>query len=181
MKAKAGDWLVIKGTHVDQADQRGVIIEVHGADGAPPYVVRWLSSGNVATVIPGPDAVVVNTDKASQMSHEQSTGRIASTEFWLPREVRESHPELQQSLQQALAKAKDARTQSTGRSARTAAKRRDYLERVLDYLQTVDWEQELEKTVDFLDQLARAYERGQRSYRVGRSLSTYIAARRGRR
>ena len=59
MKAKAGDWLVIKGTHVDQADQRGLITEVHGADGAPPYVVRWLATDHVATVIPGPDAVVV--------------------------------------------------------------------------------------------------------------------------
>lgn len=59
MKAKAGDWLVLKGTHVDQADQRGLITEVHGADGAPPYVVRWLANGHVATVYPGPDAIVV--------------------------------------------------------------------------------------------------------------------------
>ena len=28
-------------------------------DGAPPYVVRWLSSDHIATVDPGPDALVV--------------------------------------------------------------------------------------------------------------------------
>ena len=69
MKAKAGDWLVIKGTHVDQSDQRGLITEVHGADGAPPYVVRWLATGHVATVIPGPDAVVVTA--AEQKAADQ--------------------------------------------------------------------------------------------------------------
>jgi hypothetical protein len=32
---------------------------VRSADGSPPYVVRWLHSDHVATVYPGPDAVVV--------------------------------------------------------------------------------------------------------------------------
>ena len=38
---------------------RGLITEVHSADGSPPYVVRWLDSDHVATVFPGTDAVVV--------------------------------------------------------------------------------------------------------------------------
>lgn len=59
MKAKVGDWLVIKGTRVDQHDQRGLITEVHAPDGAPPYVVRWLANDHEAIVFPGPDAVVV--------------------------------------------------------------------------------------------------------------------------
>jgi hypothetical protein len=59
MKAKVGDWLVIKGTTVGQHDQRGLITEVHSPDGAPPYVVRWLVNDHEATVFPGPDAVVV--------------------------------------------------------------------------------------------------------------------------
>jgi Domain of unknown function (DUF1918) len=69
MKAKAGDWLVITGTHVDQADQRGLITEVHGADGEPPHVVRWLATGHLAMVIPGPDAVVVTA--AEQKAGDQ--------------------------------------------------------------------------------------------------------------
>jgi hypothetical protein len=59
MKANVGDFLVVKGTTVEQHDQRGVITEVRSADGSPPYVVRWLSSDHIATVYPGPDALVV--------------------------------------------------------------------------------------------------------------------------
>jgi hypothetical protein len=58
MKAKVGDWLVVKGTTVDKHDQRGVITEVHSSDGSPPYVVRWLNTDHVATVFPGSDAVI---------------------------------------------------------------------------------------------------------------------------
>ncbi len=59
MKAKVGDWLVIRGTTVERSDQRGEITEVRSADGSPPYAVRWLTSGHVATVFPGTDAIVV--------------------------------------------------------------------------------------------------------------------------
>jgi hypothetical protein len=59
MKAQVGDWLVIKGTTVDRSDERGLITEVRSPDGSPPYVVRWLTSGHVAMVFPGPDAIVV--------------------------------------------------------------------------------------------------------------------------
>ena len=44
MKAKVGDFLVMKGTTVEQHDQRGEITEVRSADGSPPYVVRWLAN-----------------------------------------------------------------------------------------------------------------------------------------
>ena len=59
MKAKVGDWLVVKGTTIDQPDQRGLITEIHSPDGVPPYVVRWLATDHEATFFPGPDAVVV--------------------------------------------------------------------------------------------------------------------------
>jgi hypothetical protein len=59
MRAKVGDYLVVKGTTVEQHDQRGVITEVRSADGSPPYVVRWLSTDHIATVYPGPDALIV--------------------------------------------------------------------------------------------------------------------------
>jgi hypothetical protein len=62
MKAKVGDFLVVKGTTVEMSDQRGVITEVRSADGSPPYVVRWLSSDHIATVYPGCDAVVVASE-----------------------------------------------------------------------------------------------------------------------
>ncbi|MDX1887185.1 DUF1918 domain-containing protein [Mycolicibacterium sp. 120270] len=69
MKAQVGDWLVVKGTTVDRPEQRGLITEVHSSDGSPPYVVRWMSSDHVATVFPGPDAIVVTA--AEQRAAEE--------------------------------------------------------------------------------------------------------------
>ena len=59
MKAEVGDWLVMKGFSIDRPDRRGLITEVHSADGSPPYVVRWLDSDGVATVFPGPEASII--------------------------------------------------------------------------------------------------------------------------
>ena len=79
MKAQAGDWLVIKGTTTELADQRGLITEVHGTDGAPPYVVRWLANGHVATVFPGSDAVIV-TAAEQQQADERARQRVGAVQ-----------------------------------------------------------------------------------------------------
>ncbi len=63
MKAKVGDWLVMKGTTTELHDQRGLITEVHSEDGSPPYVVRWLATDHEATVYPGSDAIVVTAEE----------------------------------------------------------------------------------------------------------------------
>lgn len=80
MKAKVGDWLVVKGTTTELADQRGLITEVHGADGAPPFVVRWLATGHVATVFPGSDAIVVSAaeQKRSDKRQRERVGKVQS-------------------------------------------------------------------------------------------------------
>lgn len=67
MQAKVGDWLVIKGTTVEQPDRRGLITDVHSPDGSPPYVVHWLDDDHVATVIPGPDAAVVTPEEQEEV------------------------------------------------------------------------------------------------------------------
>jgi hypothetical protein len=77
MKADVGDWLVIKGTTTELADQRGEITEVRGADGGPPYVVRWLASGHVATVFPGSDALVVSAAE-QQQADERARHRVGN-------------------------------------------------------------------------------------------------------
>ncbi|MDP1876830.1 MAG: DUF1918 domain-containing protein [Actinomycetota bacterium] len=59
MNAKVGDRLVAHGTHVDDHDRDGEIIEVHGADGGPPYLVRWSDNGHETLVFPGPSHQVV--------------------------------------------------------------------------------------------------------------------------
>ncbi len=58
MQAKVGDRLVVEGVHVDTPRREGEVIEVRGADGAPPYVVQW-SDGHEGLTFPGPDAHIV--------------------------------------------------------------------------------------------------------------------------
>lgn len=41
MRAEIGDRLVIRGHAVGRPERTATIVEVRGADGAPPYVVRW--------------------------------------------------------------------------------------------------------------------------------------------
>ena len=80
MKATVGDWLVLKGTKVDQHDQRGLITEVHNSDGSPPYVVHWLDSDHLATVFPGADAIVV-TAAEQRAADEHANQRMASLKY----------------------------------------------------------------------------------------------------
>jgi hypothetical protein len=58
MKAQVGDSLVAESNKVEAAPRRGEIVEVRGADGSPPYLVRW-SDGHEGLVYPGADAHVV--------------------------------------------------------------------------------------------------------------------------
>jgi len=41
MQAEVGDTLTVKAVHQGEADRHGRIIEVHGRDGEPPFLVRW--------------------------------------------------------------------------------------------------------------------------------------------
>jgi Domain of unknown function (DUF1918) len=41
MQAAVGDTLTVRSLHQGEADRHGTIIEVHGKDGGPPYLVRW--------------------------------------------------------------------------------------------------------------------------------------------
>jgi hypothetical protein len=69
MKASLGDSIEVRGPHVGVGSRQGVIIEVRGADGTPPFVVRW-SDGHQGLFFPGPDATVmpVATSRAEPAS-----------------------------------------------------------------------------------------------------------------
>lgn len=58
MRAQVGDQIVIHSTHVDEPVRAAEVLEVRGADGEPPYRVRWADNGNEALLFPGPDATV---------------------------------------------------------------------------------------------------------------------------
>jgi hypothetical protein len=57
MHANVGDRLHEHSNIVGQPDKTGVIIEVHGKSGEPPFLVRF-DDGHTCLVFPGPDSVV---------------------------------------------------------------------------------------------------------------------------
>ncbi|WP_436697793.1 DUF1918 domain-containing protein [Nocardioides sp. BYT-33-1] len=58
MQARVGDRLVVE-SRTDSAHRREAeVLEVRGADGAPPYLVRW-EDGHESLAFPGPDAHVL--------------------------------------------------------------------------------------------------------------------------
>lgn len=58
MRAAVGDRIVVKGPHVGDPVRDGEIVEVHGENGAPPYVVRWSDTDHATLFFPGPDAEI---------------------------------------------------------------------------------------------------------------------------
>jgi hypothetical protein len=64
LHASVGDRLVVDGRSPDIPTREGEILEVHGENGSPPYIVRW-ADGQESAVYPGPNAhVVARTDSA---------------------------------------------------------------------------------------------------------------------
>ena len=60
MQAQVGDRLIADG----DPDRIGLVIGLRNADGSPPYVIKWLSSGHIALVAPGPYARILPADPA---------------------------------------------------------------------------------------------------------------------
>jgi len=61
MKASSGDQIRVRGHHVGDPDRCGQIVDVRGADGQPPFVVRWGDSDEEVLFYPGSDATVEHT------------------------------------------------------------------------------------------------------------------------
>lgn len=53
-----GDRLVITAHHQGERPRDAEVLEVRGADGGPPYLVRWEDTGQVSLHYPGSDAAV---------------------------------------------------------------------------------------------------------------------------
>jgi hypothetical protein len=73
MRATPGDQIILAGELVDQPTRAGEVLEARGADGGPPYVVRW-EDGHTSTMFPGPGAVLKVTEAAST-HHEEVVAR----------------------------------------------------------------------------------------------------------
>jgi hypothetical protein len=59
MLAKVGDHIVVRGHRAGQPDRHCIVLEVRGADGQSPYLVRWGDSDHDELYFPGSDATVV--------------------------------------------------------------------------------------------------------------------------
>ena len=67
MEATIGDQIRIHGSAVGHPDKDGEIVEVRGARGEPPYLVRFVD-GQTRLLFPGPDAIIIprqRTDSGS--------------------------------------------------------------------------------------------------------------------
>ena len=65
MRASVGDRIVIKGHRVGEASRDCQVLEVRGADGGPPFWVRWDDNGHEALFFPGSDAEVHHFDHSA--------------------------------------------------------------------------------------------------------------------
>jgi Domain of unknown function (DUF1918) len=66
VKAKVGDKIVVKGHRLGEPDRDAVVLEVRGADGEPPYLVRWAMDGHESLFFPSSDASVVHYEHPEQ-------------------------------------------------------------------------------------------------------------------
>lgn len=65
MRANTGDRLLMHGRVVGEHDREAEIVEVLGANGEPPFRVRF-DDGHEAVVSPGPDSVVMERKKSKR-------------------------------------------------------------------------------------------------------------------
>ncbi|MFV2039331.1 MAG: DUF1918 domain-containing protein [Acidimicrobiales bacterium] len=64
MHAEPGDEINVHGRRVGDRERSGVIIDVRGTDGAPPYIVRWDDDPGEHLIFPGSDAILTPAGKS---------------------------------------------------------------------------------------------------------------------
>lgn len=74
LRARPGDRLVIKGHRLGEPTRDAEILEVLGADGAPPFRVRWWETGKEGVLFPGADAAVEHFPR-----HRRSRKKLEAT------------------------------------------------------------------------------------------------------
>ena len=57
MKAHQGDRIILAARHTDEPTRDGEVLEVRGANGEPPYLVRW-ADGHTGLMYPGAGSVL---------------------------------------------------------------------------------------------------------------------------
>jgi hypothetical protein len=65
MQAVVGDTLTVRSVHQGEQERHGTIIEVHGKDGEPPYMVRW-QDGHETLLFPSAGTLVEHHPASDQ-------------------------------------------------------------------------------------------------------------------
>jgi hypothetical protein len=67
--------LTVKGRHQGDEDRHGEIIEVHGEEGSPPYLVQW-RDGHESVFFPSADTVIAEGSGASKARHRHPAAQV---------------------------------------------------------------------------------------------------------
>ncbi|SFK71091.1 DUF1918 domain-containing protein [Geodermatophilus ruber] len=59
MEACTGDRIVVHSTHQGEPERTGVVLEVRGDAGGPPYVIQWDPDGHTGVFYPAGTCAVV--------------------------------------------------------------------------------------------------------------------------
>jgi Domain of unknown function (DUF1918) len=60
VEARVGDRIVVRSTHQGEPERTGEVLEVRGASGGPPYLVKWSPDGHTALFYPAGTCAVVH-------------------------------------------------------------------------------------------------------------------------
>jgi Domain of unknown function (DUF1918)/Rv2632c-like len=94
MRAQPGDRIVLAAPHTSQSTRDGVVREVRGLDGEPPYVVEW-SDGHQGLFYPGPGAMLRVTSSMAAASETppptSETSEVVPPRTSRPPRVRDWH------------------------------------------------------------------------------------------
>jgi hypothetical protein len=60
VEARVGNRIVVHSTHQGEPERTGEVLEVRGAAGGPPYLVRWAPDGHEGLFYPGGTCAVVH-------------------------------------------------------------------------------------------------------------------------
>jgi hypothetical protein len=77
MQASAGDHLRVEGRRVGDRSLVAEVLEVHGKDGQPPYLVRW-DDGHEGMFFPGSDTIVEHRPKSATKRSGSGSSKSAT-------------------------------------------------------------------------------------------------------
>ena len=78
LSAEPGDRLVVHGHRLGEPERVAEILEARGANGGPPFLVRWDDAGEESLLFPGSDAHVdhiVTRKRARQRRRKVASGK----------------------------------------------------------------------------------------------------------